>query len=104
MTHRARLRPDGKCSRKGGRPSNYSAALAEAICQQGYNRHGDPQAIFHLRGNDDNSNLGPIGVHQWYPHHYALTGGEEMTLHPGGIYDEPVTYRTFFQAAVQEIG
>jgi len=27
-----------------------------------------------------------------------------MTLDPSGIYDKPVTYRTFFQAAVREIG
>jgi hypothetical protein len=42
------------------------------------------KAIFHPRGNDDNSKLGAIGVHQWYSHHYALTGGEEMTLDPSG--------------------
>jgi hypothetical protein len=27
-----------------------------------------------------------------------------MKLDPSGIYNKPVTYRTFFQAAVQEIG
>jgi hypothetical protein len=62
------------------------------------------KVIFHPRGNDDNSDLGAIGVDQWYSHHYALTGGEEMKLDPSGIYNKPVTYRTFFQAAVQEIG
>jgi hypothetical protein len=62
------------------------------------------KVIFHPGGNDDNSDLGAIGVDQWYSHHYALTGGEEMKLDPSGIYNKPVTYRTFFQAAVQEIG
>jgi hypothetical protein len=43
-------------------------------------------------------------VDQWYSHHFALTGGDEMTLNPNGLYGKPITYRTFFQVAVHEIG
>lgn len=41
----------------------------------------------------------------FYTHHYALTGGQEMTLaDPNDFYKKPVSYRTFFQQAVEEIG
>ena len=43
-------------------------------------------------------------VSQWYSHHFALTGGDEMKLDRSGLYGKPVTYRTFFQVAVHEIG
>jgi hypothetical protein len=40
----------------------------------------------------------------FYTHHFALTGGQEMTLaDPHAFYDKPVTYRTFFQEAVDAI-
>ena len=50
---------------------------------------------------DDNTDP---NVSQWYSHHFALTGGDEMKLDPSGLYGKPVTYRTFFQVAVHEIG
>jgi len=41
----------------------------------------------------------------FYTHNYALTGGQDMTLaDPSDFYNKPVTYRTFFQQAVEEIG
>jgi hypothetical protein len=50
----------------------------------------------------------------FYTHNFALTGGQEMTLDdppganaplpPDNFYNRPVTYRTFFQQAVEEIG
>lgn len=41
----------------------------------------------------------------FYTHNFALTGGQDMTLSdPDNFYDKPVTYRTFFQQAVEEIG
>jgi hypothetical protein len=41
----------------------------------------------------------------FYTHHFALTGGQEMTLaDPNDFYKKPVKYRTFFQQAVEEIG
>jgi hypothetical protein len=60
------------------------------------------KAIFRKEINED-ENTDPK-VDQWYSHHFALTGGEEMKLDPSGVYNKPVTYRTFFQVAVHEIG
>jgi hypothetical protein len=42
----------------------------------------------------------------FYSHNFALTGGQEMALaDPSKVYDNPpVSYRTFFQQAVEEIG
>lgn len=41
----------------------------------------------------------------FYTHHFALTGGQDMTLaDPNDFYKKPVSYRTFFQQAVEEIG
>jgi len=41
----------------------------------------------------------------FYNHHFALTGGRIMTLSdPVNFYNKPVTYQTFFQEAVEEIG
>lgn len=50
--------------------------------------------------------LGSGGVVEiFYTHHFALTGGQEMTLaDPNDFYKKPVSYRTFFQQAVEEIG
>lgn len=45
------------------------------------------------------------GVETWYSHHFALTGGEIMTLpDKGSIYHQTITYATFFQDAVRRIG
>jgi hypothetical protein len=32
-----------------------------------------------------------------------LSGGDEMQLDSSGVYDKPVTYRTWFQVAVHEL-
>lgn len=41
----------------------------------------------------------------FYTHNFALTGGQDMKLSdPTKFYDKPITYRTFFQQAVEEIG
>ena len=41
----------------------------------------------------------------FYTHNFALTGGQDMKLSdPNDFYDKPITYRTFFQQAVEEIG
>ena len=60
------------------------------------------KAILRKESNVDKNN--DPKVDQWYSHHFALTGGEEMKLDPSGLYNKPVTYRTFFQVAVHEIG
>ena len=44
------------------------------------------------------------GLQRWYSHQFALSGGDELTLDPAAIYGTPVTYRTWFEVAVQEIG
>src|SRR5690606_26373846 len=45
------------------------------------------------------------GVSTWYSHSYALTGGQLMTLPKmGNIYNQPISYSTFFQEAVERIG
>jgi hypothetical protein len=62
--------------------------------------------IFGPKGNEDRS-LPPSlddGVARWYSHHFALTGGDEMHLDPSGVYGKPVSYRTWFEVAVHEIG
>jgi hypothetical protein len=50
--------------------------------------------------------LGAGGVVEiFYTHQFALSGGQEMTLaDPADFYKKPVSYRTFFQQAVEEIG
>jgi hypothetical protein len=45
------------------------------------------------------------GVSTWYSHNFALTGGQIMQLPTSGsIYNQPITYKTFFQEAVELIG
>ena len=60
--------------------------------------------IFSSPSNGDSPILGSvIGV--MYTHNFALTGGQDMTLaDPDQFYEKPVSYRTFFQQAVEEIG
>jgi hypothetical protein len=47
-------------------------------------------------------------VDRWYSHQYALSGGQIMNLPKDyavvGMYGRPVTYKTFFQECVDEIG
>jgi hypothetical protein len=64
-------------------------------------------AIPFIFGEISNSDkLGAGGLASiFYTHNFALTGGEDMTLaDPINFYNKPVTYRTFFQQAVEEIG
>jgi hypothetical protein len=60
--------------------------------------------IFQPLNNSDK--LGDGGLTSiFYTHNFALTGGQEMTLaDPNDFYNKPVSYRTFFQQAVEEIG
>lgn len=58
--------------------------------------------VFPAESNIDASN-DPL-IHQWYSHQFALSGGDELTPDPAGLYDKPVAYRTWFQVATQRIG
>ena len=59
--------------------------------------------VFPPQANQDNSGTVPgDGVDRWYSHQFALSGGDEFKPDPSGLYDKPVTYRTFFQVAVQK--
>lgn len=60
--------------------------------------------VFTWISNSDK--LGAGGLSSiFYTHNFALTGGQDMTLaDPNDFYDKPVTYRTFFQQAVEEVG
>jgi hypothetical protein len=64
--------------------------------------------IFHDEHNKDFSPDPPDGVERWYSHQYALSGGQIMELPADwktqGLYGRPVTYQTFFQQVVEEIG
>ena len=44
------------------------------------------------------------GLGRWYSHQFALSGGDELTFDPTAIYGTPIAYRTWFQAAVHEVG
>jgi hypothetical protein len=64
--------------------------------------------IFHTEHNRDFSPPVGDGVERWYSHQFALSGGQSMQLPAdyatAGMYNRPVTYLTFFQECVQEIG
>lgn len=60
--------------------------------------------IFQWINNSDKLSDGGLSS-IFYTHNFALTGGQEMTLaDPNDFYGKPVSYRTFFQQAVEEIG
>jgi hypothetical protein len=60
--------------------------------------------IFQPINNSDKLSEGALSS-IFYTHNFALTGGQEMTLaDPDDFYGKPVSYRTFFQQAVEEIG
>ncbi len=60
--------------------------------------------IFQPLNNSDKLRDGGL-TSIFYSHNFALTGGQEMTLDdPVDFYNKPVSYRTFFQQAVEEIG
>jgi hypothetical protein len=62
-----------------------------------------PQILQPLSDSDDLRNNRLTSI--MYSHNFALTGGQEMTLaDPDDFYNKPVSYRTFFQQAVEEIG
>jgi hypothetical protein len=45
------------------------------------------------------------GLDTWYSHNFALTGGEKLTLPAkGGTYGQAISYMTFFQDAVEQVG
>ncbi|HSF46335.1 MAG TPA: hypothetical protein VLA58_10005 [Chitinophagaceae bacterium] len=61
--------------------------------------------VFGWRSNEDTNKYNHLGFEAWYSHHFALTGGQIMTLpKKGGIYKQIITYSTFFQEAVEKIG
>lgn len=62
--------------------------------------------VFGPIGDYDNSDNNDKGFESWYTHHFALTGGQIIKKLPktGGIYNQPVTYTTYFQEAVEKIG
>ena len=64
--------------------------------------------IFDAEHNKDFSPRPPDGVDRWYSHQFALSGGQIMNLPPDwktkGLYGRPVSYKTFFQQSVEEIG
>jgi hypothetical protein len=78
------------------------AVLAE-LGRRGISGNAALAAIFTKDANRDKT-LPGTGLDTWYSHQFALSGGDEMKLDPAGIYDKPVTYRTFFASAVDEIG
>jgi hypothetical protein len=80
---------------------NETAILA-ALAARGISGAAVLPHIFGLKGNQDES--GSDGVARWYSHQFALSGGDEMQLDPSGVYGKPISYRTWFQAAVHEIG
>jgi len=56
-----------------------------------------------INNSDDLSNAELTNI--FYNDNFALTGGQDMTLaDPNDFYNKAVTYRTFFQQAVEEIG
>jgi hypothetical protein len=56
-----------------------------------------------INNSDDLNDAGLESI--FYSHNFALTGGQDMTLDdPDNFYGKPVSYRTFFQQAVEEIG
>jgi hypothetical protein len=61
--------------------------------------------VFGWRSNKDTYIYNDLGFEAWYSHHFALTGGQIMTLpQTGGIYKQIISYSTFFQEAVEKIG
>jgi len=61
--------------------------------------------IFGPIGDLDNSDNNEKGFESWYSHHFALTGGQVIKLPAkGGLYDQSITYSTYFQEAVEKIG
>ena len=69
--------------------------------------------VFHYRHNVDiekvnNERVDYDGVDHWYSHQFAFSGGQLMKLPSDyatkGMYNRPVTYKTFFQECVEEIG
>lgn len=64
--------------------------------------------IFDDEHNKDFTPKVPDGVDRWYSHQFALSGGQIMNLPPdwktNGLYGRPITYKTFFQQSVEEIG
>jgi hypothetical protein len=62
-------------------------------------------AIFTEISNSDKLGAGRDLVSIFYTHYFALTGGQDMTLaERDKFYGKRVSYRTFFQQAVEEIG
>jgi hypothetical protein len=60
--------------------------------------------IFRDINNSDKLSDGDLAS-IFYTHNFALTGGQDMTFaDPNKFYGKAVTYRTFFQQAVDEIG
>lgn len=82
------------------------AAILAAMAARGITGAAVLPKIFGKKGNEDgrDTRLPDDGVARWYSHHFALSGGDEAHLDPSGIYGKPVTYRTWFQVAVHEIG
>jgi hypothetical protein len=76
-------------------------AIIVELTQRGIVGAAALAAIFVTDGNKDAK---VVGIESWYSHHFALSGGVELKLDPSGVYDKPITYRTFFQSAVAEIG
>ncbi|MEX3856421.1 outer membrane protein OmpA-like peptidoglycan-associated protein [Paraburkholderia atlantica] len=78
------------------------AAILGTLAAQGIVGAAVLPRIFGPKGNQDKTVLD--GVDRWYSHQFALSGGDEMHLNPSGIYGKPVSYRTWFEVAVHEIG
>jgi len=78
------------------------AAILQSLNARGITGAAVLRAILARKGNEDRTV--EDGVERWYSHQFALSGGEEMHLDPAGVYGRPVTYRTWFQVAVHEIG
>lgn len=78
--------------------------ILDELSAQGINGSAAIATVFSKMANADNKKYRKLGIEQWYSHHFALTGGEELTFDPSAIYGTPVRYRTFFDTAVQEIG
>jgi hypothetical protein len=78
------------------------SAILAGLAARGITGAAVLKVIFGPKGNEDRS--GGDGVQRWYSHQFALSGGDEMHLDPSGVYGKPVTYRTWFQVAVHEIG
>jgi hypothetical protein len=78
-------------------------AILTELARRGITGAAVMPVVFGPKGNQDTSPPGD-GVDRWYSHQFALSGGDEMSLDPAGVYGHDVTYRTWFAVAVQEIG